>query len=161
MRHAPTSAPPAWKHQRGLTLVELVFFMVIVSVALVGVLSVMNITAQKSADPLLRKQVIAVAEAMMEEVMLKDYANAICLPSCAANSQADRPNYTSVDNYISWDQTGVQDILGNFAPGLGSYRVQVSVALPAALSGVTAKQITVTVTGSGETFSLTGFRTNY
>ncbi|KIF83828.1 hypothetical protein TSA66_18050 [Noviherbaspirillum autotrophicum] len=52
----------------GLTLIELVFFIVIVSVAVAGVLSVLNVTARRSADPQLRKQAIAIAEALLEEV---------------------------------------------------------------------------------------------
>ncbi|MDP1658712.1 MAG: prepilin-type N-terminal cleavage/methylation domain-containing protein [Methylotenera sp.] len=50
------------KHQLGVTLVELVVFIVIVSVALVGVLKVLEITNKGSADPLLRKQAHSIAE---------------------------------------------------------------------------------------------------
>jgi MSHA pilin protein MshD len=149
--------------QRGITLIELLFFIVIVSIALVGVLSVLNITAAKSSDPIVRKQAIATAEAMLEEVLLKDFSNATCLPSCAANSQADRPNYTSVDNYNGWNQTGIVDILASPIPGLSAYTVRVTVA-SAALGGVASansKSVTVTVTGDGQTVSLTGFRMNY
>ncbi|MCE9569660.1 MAG: type II secretion system GspH family protein, partial [Rhodocyclales bacterium] len=41
--------------QHGLTLIELIVFIVIVSVALAGVLSVLNLTARSSADPMIRK----------------------------------------------------------------------------------------------------------
>ena len=43
------------RRQRGLTLVELVMFVVIVSVAAAGILLVMNVTVQASADPMVRK----------------------------------------------------------------------------------------------------------
>lgn len=151
--------------QRGLSLIELVIFIVIVSVAIAGVLSVFNVTTQKSADPIVRKQVMLVAEAMLEEVLLKDYANPVCLPSCAANNQADRPNYTSVDNYNGWDQTGVRNIAGDAIAGLENYRVEVAV-VAAALNDITsasgnAKSVTVKATGPGESFTLVGYRTNY
>lgn len=54
--------------QRGVTLVELVVFIVIVSVALVGVLKVLEITNKGSADPLVRKQAISIAESLLLEI---------------------------------------------------------------------------------------------
>jgi len=56
------------ERQRGVTLVELVMFMVIVSIALVGILQVMRLTTANSADPLRRKQALMIAEALLDEV---------------------------------------------------------------------------------------------
>lgn len=56
------------KRQRGVTLVELVMFMVIVAIALAGILQVMRMTTANSADPLRRKQALLIAEALLEEV---------------------------------------------------------------------------------------------
>ena len=55
-------------HQLGVTLIELVVFIVIISVALVGVLKVLDITNRGSVDPLVRKQAIAIAESLLLEV---------------------------------------------------------------------------------------------
>lgn len=60
-------------HQRGLTLIELIIFIVIVSVALAGVLLVLNQTTMSSADPLVRKQMLAIAEGVMEEVRMQPF----------------------------------------------------------------------------------------
>jgi MSHA pilin protein MshD len=54
--------------QLGVTLIELVVFMVIISVALVGVLKVLEVTNKGSVDPLVRKQAIAIAESLLLEV---------------------------------------------------------------------------------------------
>lgn len=59
--------------QHGMTLIELIVFIVIVSVALVGVLTVLNVTAKSSSDPLIRKQMLAIAEALLEEVELQPF----------------------------------------------------------------------------------------
>ncbi|MDK9703317.1 MAG: type II secretion system GspH family protein [Sulfuritalea sp.] len=61
------------RRQRGLTLIELVVFIIIVGVALAGVLTVLNVTAKSSADPLIRKQMLAIAEALLEEVQLQSF----------------------------------------------------------------------------------------
>lgn len=58
---------------RGSSLIELIIFIVIVSVALAGILLVMNTTTRASADPLIRKQALAIAESLMEEVQLMPF----------------------------------------------------------------------------------------
>ena len=59
--------------QRGLSLIELIIFIVVVGIALAGVLLVMNQTISHSSDPLVRKQVLAIAEALLEEVELMPF----------------------------------------------------------------------------------------
>jgi MSHA pilin protein MshD len=56
-----------------MTLIELIVFIVIVSTALAGVLTVLNITARSSADPMIRKQMLAIAEGLLEEVVLQPF----------------------------------------------------------------------------------------
>ncbi len=63
-RFAPSSV------QRGLTFVELIFFIVIVSFGLASILTVLNVSS-RSADPMVRKQLLAVAGSVMEEVFFK------------------------------------------------------------------------------------------
>jgi MSHA pilin protein MshD len=59
--------------QAGISLIELIMFMVIVSVGLAGILSVMTVTTRASADPMLRKQAIAIAESLLEEIELQPF----------------------------------------------------------------------------------------
>ncbi len=59
--------------QRGISLIELIMFIVIVSVALAGILLVMNTVTRGSADPLIHKQALAIAESMLEEVELMPF----------------------------------------------------------------------------------------
>ena len=59
--------------QQGLTLIELVIFIVIVAAALAGVLAVLNVTTRSSADPMIRKQMLAIAEGVLEEVRMQPF----------------------------------------------------------------------------------------
>lgn len=59
--------------QRGVSLIELIMFIVIVSVALAGILLVMNVTTRGSADPLIHKQSLAIAESLLEEAELMPF----------------------------------------------------------------------------------------
>lgn len=161
--------------QQGLTLIELVVFIVIVSVGLIGILSVVDLTTRRSADPMVRKQMISIAEAMMEEVFLKGYRTSPdectegTTPSCRPNALADRGNYNDVEDYNGFDMLGIVslDESNNISPvivaGLEGYRVQVAVVPPTTpINGVVARAITVTVTAPGQqSFALTGYRTNY
>lgn len=58
---------------RGVTLVELIVFIVIVGVAMAGLFAAFNTITAASADPQVRKQVLAIAESMMEEVQLMPF----------------------------------------------------------------------------------------
>lgn len=70
---------PARFAQAGLTLVELLVFIVIVGVGLAGILNVLNFTLKNSANPMLVKQQIAVAESLLEEIESKPFT--YCDPS--------------------------------------------------------------------------------
>jgi MSHA pilin protein MshD len=137
--------------QAGLSLIELIMFIVIVSVALVGILSVLNLTTMRSADPVVRKQTLAVAEAMMEEILSKNFSN-----PAGGFTPATPGNMTGG---WTWTARSLANV-GTDIPGLEAYRVSVAVAA-LTLSTVAGSRISVTVTGPGETVTLDGFRANY
>lgn len=156
---------------RGFSLVEAVVFIVIVSVALVGVLSVMNLTTQRSADPLIRKQAIAVAESMLEEITLQAFNNPVG-GFAGPYTQPNRLYFDDIGDYNGFAPSGgIFPIDSSTAiPGLTGYSLSVSVAdadLGPATSTISsasgnAKRITVTVTGPDNVpVSLSGYRTNY
>ncbi len=59
--------------QRGVTLVELIIFIVVVGIAAMGVLLVIDVATRSSADPMIQKQALAAAEALLEEVQLQPF----------------------------------------------------------------------------------------
>lgn len=72
--------------QKGVTLIELIISIVIISIALSGILTVMNLTVNHSADPIIYQQTLAIAEACLEDITLKPYAelthcNTLSLPN--------------------------------------------------------------------------------
>jgi len=174
--------------QSGLSFVELIMFIVIVGVGLAGILSVLNLTAQRSADPQIRKQMMAIAESLLEEVTLKPYtfcdpddpqaATAISatvgLTGCLATVEGSGPEgetrydatlpFDNVNDYNGFSMTGIRDTADNPIGALAAYSATISVA-NSALGTVPANQsllVTVSVTGPGsESFVLQGFRTRY
>lgn len=88
MSSSPAALPSgrALRDQRGVSLIELIIFIVIIGTALIGILAVMNQTTAHSADPLVRKQALAIAESLLEEVELMQFT--FCDPNDANASSA-------------------------------------------------------------------------
>lgn len=151
---------------RGFTLLELIVFIVIVGTALAGVLTVFNITTKSSADPIQPKQALLVAESMMEEILLKAYANPAGGYAAACPGTCDRAQFDDVGDYNNYASAGVfsLDDLATPVAGLAAYNVAVTVAaasVTATGNALAGLLITVTVTVGGNAYALTGYRFNY
>lgn len=171
MKRAPRTCA---RNQTGISLIELVMFIVIVSVGIVGVLSVMNMNTQSSADPMLRKQALSIAESLLEEIQLQSFtfcdpddanvatatAAVISAAGCATlvetmGSEGEGryapPLFDNVNDYNNFNlptPPGIRDITGANIAGLAGYSATVTVA-ETALGTVPATDslfITVTVT---------------
>ncbi len=141
---------------RGFTLFEIVLLIAVVAAALTGVLLVFQNTVRGSADPQVTKQATAVAEAMLDEILLAPYS-----PQAGAGARAD---FNDVDDYAAYSTSaGIEDIQGAAIPGLGNYNIQSITVTTTTLNGVAeAKRVTVTVTGpQGVRIALDGWRLNY
>jgi MSHA pilin protein MshD len=157
--------------QRGISLIELIMFIVIVSVALAGILLVMNVTTRGSADPLIHKQALAAAESLLEEIELQDFTAATGAISPNPVTQANRATgYHIVSDYNGFTTTGIFTLDNNPVAGLGNYNVSppVEVVLIAAgelgalIPAASAVRITVHVTDpTGQSIDVTGYRTAY
>ena len=159
------------RHQSGFTLIEVIIFIVVVSAGLAGILSVSTTVVKSSADPMARKQTIAIAESLLEEILLKEYCDPDTLdstttpPTCGAHTtEASRNLYDDVDDYNGYSTVGgITDVLGSAAPGLSAYNITPAVVVASStdLTGVTAKKVTVSVTGPNGVITLVGYRSNY
>ena len=61
---------PDTRRQAGVSMVELVMFIVIVGISVTGILLVMNKVTAHSADPLVHKQSLEIAQSLLEEIEL-------------------------------------------------------------------------------------------
>jgi len=143
--------------QRGLTLIEMVLAIVVLGVGLAGVMLAFPTVVRGSADPIVRKQMLAVAEELMEEIQLKPYAVA----ANAAPAACARDTYNDLRDYNGYSSSNLCSIDGTPISALAGYAVSVSVT-PAALAGVAAAlRISVTVTRGQETLQLVSWRTDF
>jgi MSHA pilin protein MshD len=161
----------------GFTLVELVLAIVIVSIAVISVMTVFVVTTQHSADPMTRQQAQLIAEAYLEEILLKRFYDPDTSTVCPA-PEGTRGEYDNVCDYRNIANAAPQNQFGAAIAELAAYRVTVTVspnpAAPAAAvslgtltndygSGfIRVLRVDVEVTGPGDAVArLTGYRTNY
>ncbi|MEY4599618.1 MAG: hypothetical protein RLZZ445_2415 [Pseudomonadota bacterium] len=165
-------------------------FIVIVGIGLAGILGVINLTTRASADPLIQKQALAIAEAYLEEVLAMPFT--YCDPddvtagtatsatvgagACTATIEAMGPEpdpetrgsstvpFDNVNDYNGLSGTPAS-IDGTAIGGLSDYQVSVAVTAEAlsTVASAASQRVTVTVThgASSVTVKLDGYRTRY
>jgi MSHA pilin protein MshD len=151
VRLAPRQRAPA----RGVTLIELAVAIALAATLVSGTWAAWSVLTQRSADPLVMRQALAVAESLLAEVQLQPAA-----PASGATG-SNRTTYASVADYHGLVLDGITDAQGSPIAGLAGYRAELSVQ-PRALQGVPSSHgwwIEVSVRGpNGADVRLTGFR---
>lgn len=146
--------------ERGVTLVELLVSIVIVGIAAGTILGLLATTTGASADPLLRHQASAVAEAYLEEILLRAFDD----PD-GVDGEASRAAFDDLDDYDGLLDVGARDQFGNPIAALAAYTVSVSVVPSSALPGVPAGdalRVDVNVSRGGDIdLLLSGYRTRF
>lgn len=152
----------------GFTLIELVISIVIISIALTGILIVINTVVRNSGNSMVLQQAVAIADSYLAEIASKSFPSS--LPCSGAAPSGGRANYATVCDY-KFIPTGGQvptDQMGNPVAGLSNYTVQVNVDDTAAtLQGLTAAagqviRADVIVSNSQiGTLTFSVYRTNY
>jgi MSHA pilin protein MshD len=150
----------------------LIISIAVIGVALAGVLLVIVRNTQASADPMIWHQAVAVAEAYLEEIVAKEFAD----PGGPVGET--RATFDNVADYHNLANNGCLTTsaacpaLGDCAcdqsgapiDGLRDYRVNVQV-IAEALNGIAAAnalRVEVTVTPPhGGAITVSGYRTNY
>ena len=173
------------RSERGLSLLDLLLFIVVMGVGLAGLILAYDTAVKSSADPMQRKQAIAIAESLLEEVTLMPFTtcdpddpNADTGVGCTAmesiGPEAGESRYSAttpfdnVNDYHGFAMAGIRDLANQAIAGLSGYQAAVSVSpqalgpAAAAVGAGEALRITVSVTDPrGETFTLEGFRTRH
>lgn len=130
-----------------MTLVELIVALVIVGVVMTSVWNAWTLLSTHSADPLVARQQLAIAQSLLREIELQP------LPGeASAAATPGRTGFASIADYDGLAMTGgITDAEGQAVAGLEAYGASVSVGATA-LDGVPASDgwwVQVTVTGPG------------
>ncbi len=150
----------ALRKQAGMSLVELLVSIVIVAISAGTILGLLATTTAASADPMLRHQASAIAEAYLEEILLRPFAD----PD-GVDGEGARAAFDDLDDYDGLLDVGARDQFGNAIGALSDYTVNVSVVPSSALPGIPAAdalRVDVTVSrGTDINLVLSGYRTRF
>jgi len=157
----------------GVTLIELIVAIVIIAVGITGVLSVFVTTISRSADPMLQQQAQLLAEAYLEEILLKKFfdpeTGTVCTLTAAGETRITFDNvcdYHNLNNNPPRNQFDLQFPNLDAAYTVG---VQVDSAAGVALGALNTAggvmrvlRVDVTVNGPNNIVSrLSGYKVNY
>ena len=149
----------------GFTLIEMIIFIVVVTGALAGVMTILSTVTARSADPVQPKQAMLVAESMLEEILLKPFSSPAGGYAANCPGICNRALFDNVADYARYTSNGVfsLDDLSTQVEGLERYNVSVRVApesMTAAGNAASGLRVDVDVAVNGVTYSLTGYRFN-
>jgi MSHA pilin protein MshD len=177
----------AWarrRRQRGLTMIELVMFIVIVGIAVVGVLGVISFNTRGSADPIRQKQAMAIAESLVDEIRAarfswchigdENYSTAAAAANCTVpegpGQEAGgglRP-FDNVNDYVTSygvARTYNTDVVGTPFPAGYAATVTITQAgigpAGTAVPATESLRIQVTVSYDNSAVALESYRTRY
>jgi MSHA pilin protein MshD len=134
--------------ERGFSLLEAVVFIVVLGIGIAGMAVLYNQLTLSSVDPLIRKQALAIANSLMEEIQLRPFTycdpddplvytetNPVTGCSAAANREAAvigpeagetryaDPRFDNVSDYNGFSMDPIVDANSNPVAGLAGYRV--------------------------------------
>ena len=156
------------RKELGVTLLELVIAIAIVGIALAGAVSVFVVTTQHSADPMAQEQAQLVAEAYLDEILLKKFYDPDTGTVCTGTTGGEtRATYDNVCDYNGLSEPPTNQF--GTAIGLPSYNVTVSVVNSGVSLGsidntgaIRVLRVDVTVSLQGApAVVLSAYRTNY
>ena len=157
------------RKELGVTLLELVIAIAIIGIALAGTVSVFVVTTQHSADPMAQEQAQLIAEAYLDEILLKKFYDPDTGTVCTGTTGGEtRATYDNVCDYNGLSQLPT-DQFGTAISGLSSYNVAVSVVNSGVTLGtinntgaIRVLRVDVTVSLQGTpAVVLSAYRTNY
>ena len=139
------------ERESGVSLIEMIVFIVVVSIALLALVGVYRQATITNVDPIVRTQALEAAQSLLDEILSLKYSENTPtggIPACTSCNDTPDSNMNDVDDYRDFDD----------APYPGYIR-SVTVETNAAN---TIKLITVSVTTpTGETILLAAERANF
>ena len=169
----------------GLSLIEVVVFIVVLGIGIAGIVALYNQVTRASVDPLVRKQTLALAASLLEEIELRGFT--LCDPDdpnvmtgtttgctagysesigpdtnpaplpVAAETRYASPFFDHVNDYHNFSMAGagIRSADGTNVTGLADYSVSVAVANAGGDFGLTADHVLLITVTATHTTGLT------
>lgn len=138
-----------FRHQGGVTLVELIIAIVIIGIAAVGILQGLGTQTVRNVDPMIQSQAQSVARQFLQEVLSKPYFDPSADPrlnpaltQTQINDSIRNQDRTGSPSRVAWDNIyeyagysdSVRDQNGTPDPDLSSFTVRIAVDISTSVS---------------------------
>jgi MSHA pilin protein MshD len=168
MRYRSTRHP---SQQKGVTLVELVISIVVLSIAMIALMNAFSVSMSSSADPLWRNKTMKLAQLYLDEILSKAYDHStplggipfVTTPACTGlgpdAGETSRADFNDVDDYDGLTESPPVSLDGTLDSSYASYSVSIAVACAGTdvsalnatgVSNAQAKKISVTITAPNQ-----------
>jgi len=159
-------------NERGVTLIEVLVCILIVSAALGAIVNLLSVSGGYSGDPLIRRQSLAIGQALIQEIDTMPFAATDPRTGAAegwgpeageSRGSATTP-FDDPRDYAGYSENGIVTPSGTAIAGLSQYSASVAVSqqamgnIPATSGALVA--VTITAPG-GESFTMYSFRAMY
>ena len=130
---------PIANKQKGVTLIELIISMVVLSIIMVAMFEAMATISRNSADPMLRAQSLSIAQSYMEEIQSKSYLDPTTNSWCGVSvptdtSRSSRERFDDICDYQSLTDSVVRDLNNDPIAQLSDYQVNITVTNDASVN---------------------------
>ena len=161
-----------WPKEYGVTLVELVITIVIISIGVSGVVGAFALISGRSSDPLFQTRAVALSQLYMDEIMGQRYSEATPVGGVPkangcdiSTEESGRSEYDDVDDYNAINQRVPRDAEGAVLSGYEGFSVSVTVECAGSAVGLPsddAKRVELTIAAPAEqTFVFSAYRANF
>ncbi len=156
------------RRQRGVTLIELIVFIIVISLSLGALVYVINQSLINSVDPITRVRLLEIAQSQLDEVQSRKFDENTPtggVPACVGvgcagiglDAGEDLDDASTLD-----DVDDFHDYVTSPVPGYALLVQVVEAGVDLGLAAADGKRIEVTVTAaSGETVTLSTYRANF
>ena len=152
------------RRQSAFTLIEIIVTIVVIAIASTALLSFFSNMVRGSADPVIQQQATTIAEAYLEEIMLRAFNDPQGGETGSDEGEAGRADYDDVKDYRSLAPGPAADQFGNPVATLAAYTVTVTITNDA-LGGIAAADSLRVDVDVGHpaiaNIMLSGYRTRY
>ena len=152
------------RRQFAFTLIEIIVTLVVIGIASVALMSVFASTVRTSADPVIQQQAVTIAEAYMEEIMLKAFDDPTDAEQGAVSTEAGEVSRVFFDDVQDYNHLGTTEVRGQddiAIAALSAYDVTVTVTSDT-INTVAAMRIDISVDHPAiSALSLSAYRTDY
>jgi len=152
------------RRQSAFTLIEIIVTIVVISIAATALIGVFANTVRGSADPVIQQQATTIAEAYLEEIMLRAFNDPQGGETGNDEGEAGRADYDDVKDYRSLAAGPAADQFGNPVAALAAYTVTVTITNTAldVVPAADSLQVDIDVAHPAiGNITLSGFRTRY